>query len=69
MHSDIEDYAILLFIKRNGEENKCDYCEKHKNVIGLDPLMIFLTDTLTHFFTDQQILCNMFNLRRLFGWV
>ncbi|AMP98679.1 RES domain protein [Pedobacter cryoconitis] len=50
--SHVDDYAISRFIKRNGEKDKCDYCGRQKNVVDLDALMEFLTDALTHFYTD-----------------
>ncbi|WP_113663497.1 HEPN-associated N-terminal domain-containing protein [Pedobacter nanyangensis] len=50
--SHIDDYAVRLFIKRNGEMGTCDYCKKSRLVIDLDMLMEFLTDALMHFFTD-----------------
>lgn len=50
--SHIDDYAIRLFVKRNGEKDKCDYCGKQRLVVDLENLMEFLTDALTHFYTD-----------------
>lgn len=50
--SHIDDYAIKLFIKRNGKKSQCDYCKKYRNVVQLEQLMYFLTDALLHFFTD-----------------
>ncbi|HJP62601.1 MAG TPA: HEPN-associated N-terminal domain-containing protein [Mucilaginibacter sp.] len=50
--SHIDDYAIKLFIRRNGEKLQCDYCKKYRNVVQLEQLMYFLTDALLHFFTD-----------------
>lgn len=50
--SHIADYAVSLFIKRNGKRDKCDYCGRQKNVVDLDALMLYLTDALTHFYTD-----------------
>jgi hypothetical protein len=48
----IEDYAVRLFVKRNGEKAHCDYCNKNRSVVSLEQLMFFLTDTLQHFYTD-----------------
>ncbi len=50
--SHIDDYAVRLFVKRNGEKDKCDYCGKQRLVVDLESLMEFLTDALTHFYTD-----------------
>lgn len=50
--SHIDDYAIRLFIKRNGQNDKCDYCGKRRVVVELESLMEFLTDALLHFYTD-----------------
>lgn len=48
----IDDYAVRLFVKRNGEQGRCDYCKRNKLVIPLETLMEFLTDALVHFYTD-----------------
>lgn len=50
--SHIDDYAIRRFIIKTGDRGKCDYCEKHRNVITLDTLIDFLTDSLEYFYTD-----------------
>jgi hypothetical protein len=48
----IDDYAIKRFIKQNGEKNTCDYCGKERLAVQLEDLMFFVTDALSHFYTD-----------------
>ena len=52
-------YAVVIlmtmlrrFIIKIGDRGKCDYWEKHRNVINLDTLINFLTDSLDYFYTD-----------------
>lgn len=50
--SHINDEAIRLFINRTGAREVCSYCGYSKKVVELEVLMEYITDSITHFYTD-----------------